>query len=1206
MKGNAGWLAGVLVVLGLVGVSNLPKSSDTPAAGESKKGSSSQSGARRSAPQPYSPCAEIVDRLRRFAIKASAEPNKWKLPESCYEPGTSQDKLAPAKLSPAIGFAIAIVPNPVSTHLPLFFDRMVETIQQAAQDEGFSYDDSWFPWEIASKEYSSLADQQAADALQKIELEQPGVVVFRQGLGETTAPSYQGGLVVFLVSEKPTGGVDDDQFKNAVAWIHGLEDSSGQGHLRILGPTFSGSLPSLQRALDVDLPAKGDPARPEVHVWSGTVSSGRDYQWFSDWIGTWGGKSFFRTANENDSLAMDRFCQYLQDQQYDTRYIAFLSEDETAFGGATPNPKAAAPAPTDQSAPQPCGNAIKLYYPRDIATLRSAYQRQAILGESKQNSASAPSTALRGDLSEPSGGDHDTVRSYGGQLTPLAQEAVLFDIASRLSDKQIEFIILRSTSSLDQIFLSEFLRRAYPEGRVVIDGADLLFTRGAEGRSLRGVMLLSTYPLLTEEQEWTRSTVDRETGKYRTFGADTAEGVYIAARRLLRNGITDVPIGDNRAPSWAVDSKDRLLEDSRPSTWLTVIGHRQFWPLAVLNSNTLPSLNTTAKSITELLAEPGLDARPGPLTLPTMTWFLIIAFVAWSVIHAYYCANGCIKGLPRGLAYFAPIPNWQHPALIALGSALIALLAITLASASGLLSWLVGKGLYQLGTGAPLAALLLMSLVLAALAVTRNYDLTKAWEFGSRASAKEWQRRAWRTALVCLAVCALGHVVLVIGLTRANRFPAYWRSINLLSGVSPLLPQLFFIAGGYLWFWCTLRGLAHFGEDRPVLPSRGDLPPLLAMFSREETGHRIEAASQPLTSRYLKLLAAVFGLVTFISCLALGGPWVRTLGERAFGILIFVFVVICIAVIVADGIEMWRAWCQLRGLLIYLDRLPLRRTLRALKGLEWGSVWKLSGNVLEERYKVISFQFESLRHLRNTTEEWTPGNPFEVTARNEILEKLAVCRATGNAFVQWYTNLPAAIENLAALREFQAELAATAAHALTRILLPAWQKEKESLIFDRTRLKEEPNGEHDTPIPTDQLKPHVLAAEEFFVLPYLAFIQNTLGRLRTITLGGLWLFVGATFAVSSYPFDPLSVLGAIFLGAFLIVGGLTVLAYSQMSRDATLSHITNTRPGELGSEFWIRLITFGVGPLFGLLTTLFPSITDFVFSWLQPSVQALK
>jgi hypothetical protein len=44
---------------------------------------------------------------------------------------------------------------------------------------------------------------------------------------------------------------------------------------------------------------------------------------------------------------------------------------------------------------------------------------------------------------------------------------------------------------------------------------------------------------------------------------------------------------------------------------------------------------------------------------------------------------------------------------------------------------------------------------------------------------------------------------------------------------------------------------------------------------------------------------------------------------------------------------------------------------------------------------------------------------------------------------------------------------------------------------------------------------------------------------------------------------------------------------------------------ELAFYSW-QLFTFGIGPLLGLLTTLFPSITDFVVSWLQPSSQAIK
>jgi hypothetical protein len=101
------------------------------------------------------------------------------------------------------------------------------------------------------------------------------------------------------------------------------------------------------------------------------------------------------------------------------------------------------------------------------------------------------------------------------------------------------------------------------------------------------------------------------------------------------------------------------------------------------------------------------------------------------------------------------------------------------------------------------------------------------------------------------------------------------------------------------------------------------------------------------------------------------------------------------------------------------------------------------------------------------------------------------------------------------------------------------------------------------------------------VLPYLAFIQNTLGRMRTIIMGSIFLFVAATFAVSSYPFDALPVLGSLFLAVFLITGGTVIAVYAGMNRDATLSHITNTPFGDalcketVATKFvhgWVRTV----------------------------------
>jgi len=75
---------------------------------------------------------------------------------------------------------------------------------------------------------------------------------------------------------------------------------------------------------------------------------------------------------------------------------------------------------------------------------------------------------------------------------------------------------------------------------------------------------------------------------------------------------------------------------------------------------------------------------------------------------------------------------------------------------------------------------------------------------------------------------------------------------------------------------------------------------------------------------------------------------------------------------------------------------------------------------------------------------------------------------------------------------------------------------------------------------------------------------------------------------------------------FALVGDALFFSYAEMCRDATLSRISDTNPGELGWGFFAKMAALGAGPLLGLLTTLFPSMTDFIVSFLQPGAQAIK
>jgi hypothetical protein len=1122
----------------------------------------------------------------------------------------------------------------------LSFDRALEIIQQSAQDNDYSYESSWFPWNEV-KDYTHLSDQLSAEDAEEDQEKQPGVLVFRNPPSEILATGGEGGLVVFVVSESPTGGINPQEFINSLAWIQQLKQLPADREIKILGPTFSGTLPSLYEALHVP---KSGPFGGGLNftIFSGGVSSEPSYNWFKkqlhdEKLGT------FKTANEGDALQIDRFCQYVRKEGYDTSRVAFLSEDETAFGGASEERSEIKNAKKSEAKFQDTqricsGASTYLYYPRDIATLRSAYEQQSIFNSSKQASGTNNvATTLRGDLSEPANSEHDTVRSYGGQLTPLAQESVLLDITDVLKAKKIQFVVVRSSNSLDQIFLGQFFRRSLPETRIVMDGADLMFRRGAEGASLRGVMMLSTYPLLTWQQDWTSSsntplswleswisTAPPRAGEsYRIFGQDSAEDLYIAARELFPDqSVADkalpVPIANYAAPAWARNPNCGDA-DTRPATWLTVIGHRQFWPVAVLNSYTLDgsSKDSILPKYSEL-NDPRIAVfgNPKPMgQLPVDFGVVVFLCLVWSVLHLLWCMRGSISPVPWQfrLAYFAPVPRCQHAVLIGFGSVVVASLAVIIAGTSGLIEWALSDW------NEIVAVFVLATFVLAFVACCQNYNLAPMTDrVFTTARASKWRWRAAIGSTASLVIFMVIELLLLLSLKDTNRIPTFWRSVHLLSGVSPMLPQLFLLAGMYCWFWFGLRGLSLFGNDRPLLPKEADLKPangkpVMPMFSREQAGTPTEDSAMPVGKPYLGLVGMIFPMVAVTSTILLNGrPWLRTLGERRFGMFMFLWITVCITLILADTAQAWSTWRRLRVLLNHIDLLPLRRTLNALHGMTWRSVWAMSGDVLAERYRLISRQLETLRHLRNRVEKWVPKNSDEEKAKTDLKTRIDAFQQDEKnkleKFIEWYKKRleDEPITTVKCLCDVQEEIASVAGLVLRTVVMPSWRTEYESLIIDRAPKTKKEDEERSGPGIYLAIPEEVLAGEEFFLLTYLGFIQNILGRIRTIVLGSLCLFVAATLAVSSYPFDPLPVLGGIFLAVFVLTGTTIVVIYAGMHRDATLSYITDTSPGELGGEFWRQVFTFGVGPLIGLLTTLFPSITDFVVSWLQPSSQVIK
>jgi hypothetical protein len=1203
-------------------------------------------------------CRNIEEQLQEFL-----ETKRPIAPEECYELGSSRGKAIPSDLAAnpsQLKFVIASLPDPLHTHQSLLFDQFAVAIQEAAQDEKYEFDSSWLPWEDEADTYALLSDQEAANSQKASREKQPGILLFSRALQSKGSEK----LVVFIIGEEATHGIHKDQFRNALAWIDVLErERTGPrkrlgARLGILGPTFSGSLPSLTQVLAEPATAKilsfsnGNP----LAIYSGSVSdnhSATDFQDKND------SKVSFHSFVRSDDEILRRFCNYMKQGQsgFEPQRLAILSEDETAYGTLF----------VDQPETSTCSQeALKLFYPRDISALRGAYQTKSIFDAMPGSQPTdSQRRSLPTDLADPAGKVHDSIRSYGGNQTPLVQEAVLLQIVAALRDLRARYILLRGSNSLDQLFLANFLRRMYPSGRIVILSSDLLFTRERGATGLNGSMIITNYPLFPLTRDWTEHEVLPAAD--RVFSSDTSEGTYIAFRVLKNAGslnddhndqdgchlardqkeifvphviCKDSPIPDYLPPYWMVPddcSKDQArltgCNYSGPATWLTVIGVNRFWPIASLAGSaetpeihpynsavTLPPLGTPNSQHDS--TEPGrtLELPPGVKVF----WLILIMF---SIFHAWCCWAGSYTAKPNFRAHFASTGDWQHALLVFSGSCIVAFLAIVSGWGCGAFS----PSAYRFAHPWPVFYCVLFVCFMAWISIiARSVMIWRISELQKREIRDFFVKHGFGTILASIFFLAviLGffwlHVMWIENLLdESDRALTYWRAMHLSSGVSPIVPFISILAGLYLCFWLALHGLALFGPDRPCLPSKQNLKvkfkinekeeegDFLRMFSQEDAAAKIEEAAMPFTARAAVITASFFALLLFVSWALERGVPLRGLGAHSLGRTLTIWLVVCIGLQLAGAWRLYELWEELRRLLAFLDRLPLRRTLAALHGFSWGSVWKMSGNVLEVRYKVISRQLESMNHSISALEgiEKNSQDNDEVQAAKDCLKDLGTMRAEGLKFADWYctayTNPRAG--DLTTFGTFQRCSAQASGTLLTHLLIPAWRKETKSLILAPVEDKHVAEKEGTAPSARPQAEPeHIRNAEEFVCLTYLGFIQNILGRLRTQAMSIMALFLALTLALSMYPFDPRQVLSGVLILLFLILGIVIVKVYAEMHRDGTLSHVTNTKPGELGTEFWFKVLAFGFAPLLGLLTRIFPDISDLIFSWVQPGISSLK
>jgi hypothetical protein len=1156
-----------------------------------------------------------------------------------------------------VKFAIAIVPDPVHTHLSLFFDRTMDAIQQGARQAGWIFDRASMPWD--SQEHPESTDFRARLGQQEYQDNKealPGLMIFRYAI----AKNLNTPLYVFVVGETPTGGVNKDQFRTALDLISGLPKSGSHplpGQLRIIGPTFSGSLYSLAQLLEP--PSNSSPKTPPLQqfsgivIRSGTITSWGTTQWFKQRFGCTP-QVDFATFQESSQFMLRKFIEFEKGRGYTPDKIALLAEDETAAGrvdsevspkdsclGASKLAGASNP-PDDPILKKDEDRVLHLHYPRDISQLRSAYQQ----GFQSKAAASEDSYRVRSTLPinlQDTGSDDDSVQRFAHSETPLSQESILLGIVAALREREIQFVVLQATNPMDTVFLSAFLKKSDSAARVVAMPADLLLSRDADDESLlHGVMALTTYSLLPGLADETALPTFSKTNRHaeHVFPNAFAAGTYNASLSQITCikpskdepatdpacehpsiGLPAAPYAEYGWPS--LGGTRPLTEPLAPVVWLTVLGRDGFWPVAILDkggnkegkitSAPRPILDPACASHfpgpAECCLQKAEEFKPTRRTFSGLASGFVLALVA---AYLWLLRKGSLSASTSTMMILAPVKDRCRSGLIAVIGWLLLTALLLLAW-----PWVVWWSLACISKVCVIVAVIFILLL-------------------GGICARELYRRESLFASLVFLVVALGLVAgfaVLYAIRAHSQNPFLYRYIHITSGVSPLLPFLCLLGAGLWWAWCSLCGLAFVDKRCPKLPCDADLPApdnsnyiapsvIRPLWPSEQFAEKLLLSVRPCAweSRIYLPILMLFAIA--LCALDYRHPLLSLEAEHFEWVYAISLAVVTFALL-GTLFRLLVVWLECRKILTTLDYFPLRRAFGELH-FAWDPIWRLGSGWGLELSRLVARQLETLEQLRRKVgperSNENAGRLLDdiektIKARNDLRSEFAKDKPEGSDS----QHKPAASrpdrsdDFVAKSQPLQEWIAKTCAEAL-KYLQPKWWGE-EGLMLREVGSKDGDEEKNITVVcgkdkkdDEEEKEPSLSTrlAERFVALVYLNFILVVLLRMRTLGIAVAGLYVFLLLSVNSYPFEPRTALRSAAILLLLFIIGIVGYVCAEAHRDSILSLVTQTKPGELGIQFWLRMGSLFALPLISLLVSQFPSLNNVLFSWLEPAVNALK
>jgi hypothetical protein len=1065
-----------------------------------------------------------------------------------------------------VEFLIATVPDP-NSHYPVMFDRWLESIKRAAEDSGYTFDHHWLPWQAdpGPPDADWVKREQHQDWIARKQ-QYPGILVFR-------GPKVLG---VLLIGESPTMGIDKEQFANAMKLIGKINGKATNVPVPVLGPTFSGSVPSLGSAL-------GDPSSgasvTKYRVITGSAT-GVDNKQKLEIYGCPActpeqmehGRITYEAAIEDDSVAFSSFMAYLDPDfrdpgvkglrhEVELNSVAILAEAGSEYSAQFRTQVAKEIKKKAGEAPPAALQPLILEYPMDIARLRNAYEQDpelSVLGAGGKV-GDLPRQGLQIRLKD-AHEDPGSIPMFSPELSPVSQDAVLSNTFATISRERIRYVGIVASDILDSIFLGRLLKQHCPDVRLFIFDSDLVYGHVAQNYAFQGMMMITSYPLFTANQRWTDSW--KGTRRIRQFPSATAQGVYNACRMLL---------GSDKAQPLieyaGSDAKSKSEPFRRPTLWLTVVGRDGVWPLTPLSI--APDVKLNGSKL-PLLDNP---SRGWMLCFWLMTAFcaLFSAGVLWANREP-----GDAKIGIRGVLSMLQIGSDQYSALVrtCLSGASIVLLIVYGFTAAVEISH------YSLNAQFSRGALfhIVFCILIPAALLTAVFECWRPFE----------RRLLFVAASVCLGLSFLFFLKYPLSLWFV------YRVVHVGNGVTPFVPTVL-LSAALVWYAGVHLNRIRFCRARAAeLPSfEKDI--YLGGVGEAYTGV-VRALENVFVSRW-PLIALVL-----LACLLLLNPFrVDSLERFPFEWPYAAGLCILFAALLFEGARFLYTWFALRNMLRMLERHPIQAAFRRLpKELSPTAVWRSSAS--RRTCLTLAPSIERLRQIvdRRGNRAFPDGAPFEYKAQLDIVEQntrdLIAAEAAGRP-----------IERIK-LANLQSALICVSDRLIIDVLAPAWSKgsiEEAEPAAAAAAAGADSVTSVAIQTPAAPAPTNVALAEEFVALRFAALFRYVTLHLRNLlefTAGALIL---AIVSLNSYPFEPHHSIMTTITTCFFVMSALFLAAIVQMNRNTIFSYLSTTTPGKLDSNL-LHVVSFGALPLLTVLASQFPSIGGFLFSWVKPALESLR